>query len=830
MDDQAGDLALRDPVLPVCPPPKDGESLLGYLLRLTERNGYENLSALLDVFGIAKNTRQFTAGTPAVRKLQDAFGMEWPSVERLPYFSDPTRKNLASFMGHPIIGSYLHTDQAKVCPHCLAERGFVPGFWDLAPYVACPYHRCYLVSQCPSCESAISWDRAGVTACRCGQDLSRLYAGPAPDDVVSLMLLIEGRAAQTPADSFCAPEWAKTLAGLDLDGIIHAVVSLGRLELDASDAGTRQATLRRVRSQTLEDDIRMVTAAIRILREWPASLDTILDSMAGQKKDTFSFRPNRRVVNGITASMRSRFRHNGLHFVVDEAMRWAKAANARHSVSLLSATVSEPSQAPRRDLSIGHLDAVDYTGLPRAVFDTMVALGHLQADTAGKRGARFTIAALDAFQTKIRAVADASDGAEVLTSLRNFLLADRLGATGEHLRWLCEDVMSGALSVWAPPSSATFMDLSAKPGDLVRYSRRHVLDRDGMLVSIAYAAEVLGCSPAWVNSTVRALEERGVLRTVRDTQTTFIHRSDLDQVRACDVGVARLSSDEEEGRDMITLSEAARRVGRRFGWALSFARQQGVPVTRVGVAKADRFLSVSWNAFKVAYDAQKVEDDMVPVARASDLFGKSILTIRQAVKVAGITSARDPMDARLLLVSVSGLRSYFDMAASVAGESTRNSILAAIEEAREGDPDLVTVEKAASVLGRTQTKISKALRKGGIKMVQVTIGKRRVALLSLSSAKGYYEALERDGQFPGLLRHQAEDPDLITVADAVARTGCPRTTLLGAIRSGRLKAIEVNEGGKRYFLVKAQEAEQTLANRSASNNQRSSLLSDDAPR
>jgi hypothetical protein len=45
----------------------------------------------------------------------------------------------------------------RVCPACLAEDGIARMEWEVKACMACPRHRCMLLSKCPSCARHLCW-------------------------------------------------------------------------------------------------------------------------------------------------------------------------------------------------------------------------------------------------------------------------------------------------------------------------------------------------------------------------------------------------------------------------------------------------------------------------------------------------------------------------------------------------------------------------------------------------------------------------------------------------------------------------------------------------
>lgn len=191
-------------VLPHRPPPYPGECLSGYLVRLAEANGVSVFwDFVRDLFPRWETSPQIsllryeypvddwgriplrTQLSPAqLRALSVAPWLEKfrpPIILRRPgYFSPGTWLRSVVWLD-------LH-----VCPACLEEASYVRLLWRLMPTQVCLTHKCWLQAQCSQCGATLrvtSPTQRHLRCAKCGMDLRRLPAVPAPVDVIT---------AQTP--------------------------------------------------------------------------------------------------------------------------------------------------------------------------------------------------------------------------------------------------------------------------------------------------------------------------------------------------------------------------------------------------------------------------------------------------------------------------------------------------------------------------------------------------------------------------------------------------------------------------------------------------------
>ena len=170
---------MSDGFLPGCYsnfPQEPGESLPGYLLRLSQANGYEGIADLV-------------ANVTEVRRSQvdgmiHALRVSKRDLTVLSQVAVGDGQHLLHHAGFPIpdgaIGlNHLRIDddnwlagRAQVCPECLSNDGFLKEEWDCATVTVCPIHNSLLLDECPQCFTPLTWDRHEVCHCQhCGSDV-----------------------------------------------------------------------------------------------------------------------------------------------------------------------------------------------------------------------------------------------------------------------------------------------------------------------------------------------------------------------------------------------------------------------------------------------------------------------------------------------------------------------------------------------------------------------------------------------------------------------------------------------------------------------------------
>lgn len=164
-------------MLPVRPLPLPDESIAGYLVRVVERNGMESWQSILTYAKVHPDQRTFAwllTDHGRLPQLAAAIGVGLDVIAPILYRPVPNLTKVREVYWHAqrIPTTYLRLMHAPVCPECLRESPHLRQAWDFKFVAACPRHRRLLLAQCPECGAKIARNRASVTLCPCGADLT----------------------------------------------------------------------------------------------------------------------------------------------------------------------------------------------------------------------------------------------------------------------------------------------------------------------------------------------------------------------------------------------------------------------------------------------------------------------------------------------------------------------------------------------------------------------------------------------------------------------------------------------------------------------------------
>lgn len=147
-------------LLPVRPRPELGESQYGYLLRITEANGWTRVTDIIQLCGVPGYNQPLGAAVfdRMVQALCIALRLplaEWHNAfPENPCCYDEQRKIHRLYLSHP-----------RFCPDCVSDTGLFKAEWCLGIITHCEQHQRPLLETCPSCSKPLIWQAQLATHC-----------------------------------------------------------------------------------------------------------------------------------------------------------------------------------------------------------------------------------------------------------------------------------------------------------------------------------------------------------------------------------------------------------------------------------------------------------------------------------------------------------------------------------------------------------------------------------------------------------------------------------------------------------------------------------------
>jgi len=281
---------MTTPLLVRHPAPFRTESLFGYILRLSEENGYTTPWSLL----LHAQIRQHEARSSGMKvaKLAQVCNRPHTELQSISYRWPGDHLRSCRLLGHLLTPWELAVTRPRLCPECVAEKGFIEAHFDLALMAGCPVHRRSLLCRCPGCMNPLRWFRPGLLECHCGTSLrnvSLTAISEAEADLLDIMRRkILGLAAGRDYDSRLP---SSHLEVMRLQPLLSVVAMLGRRRMIVDQDSDRR------------NPRRIVSAAASVLADWPTNFFRLLRGIPENRPTDSSTGVARGRLGGIYRSL-----------------------------------------------------------------------------------------------------------------------------------------------------------------------------------------------------------------------------------------------------------------------------------------------------------------------------------------------------------------------------------------------------------------------------------------------------------------------------------------------------------------------------------------------
>lgn len=261
-------------LLAITPLPIPNESFYGYVLRVSEANGYDSPWHVFRHAGLGQD-KLLKSTTPA-EPIARIVGHPVEDLQKLAWQRYPDGRPIPN-LNHGVPRLLRHIDIAspKICPTCIHENGYIPPSWDLHIMVACPKHGSPQIRICPHCRKPLSWYRLGMTTCKCGAAIEPDNNNPVPSRVRTLLNLVEkvlnGDSTPLPSpDAMGMPQ--SNLLSMQIDDLLGLFERLRAF----SHGSTTEDRLSCTRQYTLTD----VDAVAAVFEDWPTGFHRLLRGLS----------------------------------------------------------------------------------------------------------------------------------------------------------------------------------------------------------------------------------------------------------------------------------------------------------------------------------------------------------------------------------------------------------------------------------------------------------------------------------------------------------------------------------------------------------------------
>jgi len=240
-------------------PPRPGESILGFLLRLAERNRVRDPIAFIVDSDLPYSVTEAIAFRESdLTLLARRAGVKRRYLEDMAYW--PTAPGMVNFLGHDLRREDVTVQHRRYCPKCLKAAPYHRAVWDLSISTACIEHRALLRHTC-SCRERLGWLFGTPTHCRCGNDLRNVGSKSLAKADLDGLAYVLGRLDLAPLTK--GPDFLNALAP---SHAIELLLGLGTFASGATRRKRRIASLRDGNSHIL------LNAGLKMCQRWPDSL------------------------------------------------------------------------------------------------------------------------------------------------------------------------------------------------------------------------------------------------------------------------------------------------------------------------------------------------------------------------------------------------------------------------------------------------------------------------------------------------------------------------------------------------------------------------------
>jgi len=258
--------------------PNEHENIIGFLMRVSERNYL--IGGPRSIIEQACGNVTSSIKQQALPNLAEYCRISYAEISQLSGIEQID----GGFRGRSIGGEWVTKHsftchrRPKVCPCCLAENGWLRGYWDLTFYNSCALHRIELVDRCPGCARPLKWDRRFATRCGCGCSLASGHRTASEPTALLVARLIE----KQPIDQKLCLEAGipeievNRLAKLSIDGLCKTIWFLGHCLRDSARCVSGHGRI--ISNPTAANEIAL--KALGIFSDWPDSFGNELRSIA----------------------------------------------------------------------------------------------------------------------------------------------------------------------------------------------------------------------------------------------------------------------------------------------------------------------------------------------------------------------------------------------------------------------------------------------------------------------------------------------------------------------------------------------------------------------
>lgn len=262
------------------PTPHTDESFRGFMIRVSEENGYVRPLWIYFLCGIQgskyiSESAFLSSDASFIDKIASLIGLARTHLEKIMLKPIEGMPQTFLVLGQAVPGFAIHMTSLKICPDCLAEYGYVRRIWDIGPFTVCPYHKRLLLDSCPVCKKRILPHRARISVCSCGCDWRELPHKQVDDGEIALSQLILKLCGLPEAETKGRTvDKSNPLNSLDLEHLLYVLFFIMRQYHGIVDKEGKKAGVEGLHKEVLK--------AYEVFCDWPENYFRFLSDLRKQ--------------------------------------------------------------------------------------------------------------------------------------------------------------------------------------------------------------------------------------------------------------------------------------------------------------------------------------------------------------------------------------------------------------------------------------------------------------------------------------------------------------------------------------------------------------------
>jgi hypothetical protein len=296
------------------PRPMPDENFLGYVLRISEINGYENPQWLISKVVQKKFFSNYFKKSIDLSPLATFFGVSVNALKALMYQpgsrGGSTSKVKLISCGGVMMRCLLRLAHSKICPACIRETGYIRWAWDLVPVTICPNHKIVLLDKCPNCRKPISWNRRELGACRCGCNWLNI-SPPIVENHETLLSRLIYQLCNLTIKTYEDSESINALSRLNLEGVTSAIFAVAS-RYDRYGMHYKGSIL------TNSQIHQLLLKAYHVFDNWPNNFYEFLEHIRGQNPNIWTPRGIGREFKAFHRALHNELTSKQFDFMRDE--------------------------------------------------------------------------------------------------------------------------------------------------------------------------------------------------------------------------------------------------------------------------------------------------------------------------------------------------------------------------------------------------------------------------------------------------------------------------------------------------------------------------------